>query len=288
MTRMLLAGLLGALLFLSLTGCQQSETVTAVTPGVEANQAYRKNFGEPPHPKAGRAFARVGYLPLSNRPEQVRAMPLFLFSHEQQLQRTLDYLIGGQIVLSPDSPLYQPFPSDLQLAVIGLENGSLTLALTTAHPWQATDLSAAVRALTETALQFDEVTSLHLLINGQLLPQMPAAGYTHTPGQIAAVEPPKLLTIVGSVESQSGPLIEILIEFDRPVTVNRMRLTTLNGQKVAGKYFTSMFDMAVVVQPETPQDYPDGTSLKVEWDVTDRLGRTNTGTDVYPLQYHVH
>ena len=73
--------LLGGLLFLfSLTSCQQQETTTADIGRIEANQAYRQYFGQPPKVNKRRGFARLGYLPLRKSPDRVRPIPLYLFT----------------------------------------------------------------------------------------------------------------------------------------------------------------------------------------------------------------
>ena len=103
-----------AFCFLSLVACQQEEgPAPAPQPSgiVTASQAYLDNFGEPPQGKAGEAFARVGYLPVHNAPDKVRAFPFFLFSKDGELRQILNRLTGGDLVFPENSRLYSPFPS---------------------------------------------------------------------------------------------------------------------------------------------------------------------------------
>lgn len=281
--------LLGGLLFLfSLTSCQQQETTTSDIGSIEANQAYLQYFGEPPIAKKGRGFARVGYLPLRKSPDRVRPIPFYLFAEQDQLEQLLKRLVGGELILPPDSSLYQPFPADLQLNVSPLEEGTLTLTLTMQLIPSETDLAAAALALTETSVQFDAVKRVRILFNGKPIAQMPAEGFSHTPQKVAPVEPPTMIMIAGMWEKGAQSLGEILIDFDRPVKVNSFQLFDASGQKVEGEYFTSAFDMAVVIHPENPQLYQDGTVFRVEWDVTDALGRSNNGVNTSPLQRFEH
>ena len=289
MTRIFsLALLTGALFSLSLSGCQQQEAAPPTNGIIEANQAYLKNFGEPPAVSKGRGFARVGFLPLSREPEKVRAIPFYLFDERDQLRQLLERLTGREIILPPDSPLYQPFPGDLQLKVGTVENGTVTLMLSTQETPTGTDLSAMAVALTETSVQFPEIERVRILINGQPLAQMPAEGFSHMPKHLVPVEPPLMVMIAGMWEPGAEAPEEILIDFDRPVRVNRFSLFDASGKKVEGKYFTSAFDMAVVVHPENPKAFQEGTMLRAEWDVTDALGRSNAGANSLPLRRYEH
>lgn len=289
MLKQALIALLGGVLFLfSLTSCQQQETTTVDIGSIEANQAYRQYFGEPPKVNKGQGFARVGYLPLRKSPDKLRPIPLYLFTEQDQLEQLLRRLISGEILLPPASSLYQPFPADLQLNVSPLAEGTLTLTLTTQLKSSETDLAAAASALTETSVQFDAVKRVSILFNGKPLAQMPAAGFSHAPQKVAPVEPPNMIMIAGMWEQGAHSLGEILIDFDRPVKVNSFQLFDAAGKKVAGEYFTSAFDMAVVVHPENPQSYQAGTVLRAEWDVTDALGRSNNGVNTLPLRRFEH
>lgn len=291
MRRSLLFPVAGGLFFLlALVGCRQ-EQPEMPPPGmgrVEANQAYLQNFGQPPQGKAGSAFARVGYLPLRTSPEVVRAVPFFVFNKDDQLRQILGRLSDDKLVLPPDSPFYRPFPTDMEFTVTSPENGVLTVSLTAQQDWPAADMEAAGLAIAETALQFAEIEQVTILLNNEPLPQMPAEGYSHEPQRISEPGPPALVMMVGTWETKTGTLEEILIEFDRPVEVNQFRLSDAEGNEVAGSHFTSAFQMAVVIQPENPDRYQEGSLLRAEWDVVDDLGRANSGTDTLPLRHFEH
>ena len=284
--------LVGVLLFfLSLTACKQEE---ATAPSfeksgvVKANRAYLDNFGIPPQGKAGEAFARIGYLPLREAPEKVRALPLFLFSENEPLQQILNRLVSGELQLPANLGLYNPFPDDLEVAATSLENPTLTLSLMTQLSWSDTDKAAAGRALAESVFQFSQVERVVVLLNGQPLPQMPAGGYRHEPGALDEVKPPELVLMAGMWEQGTDVLDELLVEFDRPITVNHFKLYTESGEAVDGEYFTSLFQMAVVVLPKDPTLYQEATILRAEWDVIDGLGRSNSGSTTMPLRRYEH
>lgn len=291
-TATLIASVATFLLLLALTGCrQEQQPADSLDAGkVEANQAYLQHFGNPPHGKEGRAFARVGYLPLRTDPDKLRALPLFLFSENDQLQAILDRLTGDALILPPESDLYQPVPDEIEISTAPVESGVLTLAMTSRQTWSEADQAAAGRALAETALQFAEVERVRVLINGEALSQMPANGYTHDPQQLVEVGPPALVMMVGHWEEGehgedgAAELKEILIEFDRPVEINSFQLHDANGIAVAGDYFTSVMQMAVVVHPQHPQNYREGTELRADWDVIDDLSRASRGSRSLPLR----
>ena len=66
------------------SGCREEASRPAEVPGesavrVEATSAYLEHFGVPPQGEAGRAFARVGYLPVRKSPGRLVARPIFVF-----------------------------------------------------------------------------------------------------------------------------------------------------------------------------------------------------------------
>ena len=278
----------GLCLLILLAGCQQQKDESQKPGYVEANQAYLDNFGPPPQGKQGRGFARVGYLPEQAPPGKLRPIPLFLFSEDDQMQKIFDRLVSGELVQSPQSPLYNPFPADIDIDVKSLRNGTLNLSLTTQKAWPADNMAAAGRALAETGLQYTTVHRVRILLNDELFPKMPAEGFQHDPQQVAEAGPPELVMLAGSWDKGSELPREILAEFNRPVKVNSFHLYETSGSAVDGDYFTSVFQMAVVIHPENPERYQEGSVLRAEWDVVDDLGRSNQGTNTLPLKRYDH
>lgn len=272
---------------LFLVGCQQEQQTPAKIK-VEANQAYLDSFGEPPLVQKGQAFARVGYLPLRETPARLQALPFYLLDGQNQLQQVLNRLISNEVILPPDSPLYQPFPAGLQIEVSPVKGGNVTLTLRMEKLPGDKDLTGMIAALTETAVQFPEIKNVRILINEAPPKQMPPTGFTSQPERIAEVSLPEALMIAGMWERGENLLSEIVIDFNRPVKVNHFALYDASGSKVEGEYFTSAFDMAVIVHPDSTENYQDGSPLKAEWDITDALGRNNKGTSSFSLRRYEH
>lgn len=265
-------------------GCQQEQETPQNKAGiVTINAAYARHFGTLPSFEAGRAYAQVAYLPLKQTPDKVAALPLFLFSEEDQIQKVLQRLISGDLVKAPGTPFFNPFPDDLELIVQPLDGTELVVDLRTKKPVTTSNRDALVHALKETALQFDAVDRVKIRFNGDAPPDMPDRGYRYEAQLIATTQPPTLLQIAGSWEDDQENPAEILIQFDRPVKINNFSLFHKDGSKVEGDYYTSIFHMAVVIHPQFPQAFQAGTMLRAQWDIEDFKGRANSGVNTLPL-----
>ena len=264
-----------------LTACQQ-ETTPPTAGVVEANQAYLNAFGEPPKVRTGKAYARVGYFPLKENPATVGAVPLYIYEPVNQLPKILRQLVGDVLVLPQNSPMFKPFPPGTTIQLVSNEGNSLVLSLETGGG-VTVDAASMTIALAETALQYENVSEVVVLINGQR-----HGPFAHVPQRIAAPAPPDLVMVAGIWDEGEEDPEEIVINFDRPVTVDSFSLTHQGGEKVAGDYFTSVFQMAVVVHPGKPQSIYEGMELKVEWRVTDALGRVGSGQRGVTLERFDH
>jgi len=271
-----------------LTGCEK-KTQSLPAGAVKASPSYVEYFGQPPTPESGTCFARVGFFPLRSDPGKVSPVPFFLFSEEGQLQLVLDRLVSGDVTFPAESALFNPFPAGTSLQVRSMEKGvtELTLSLDSTST-VAPDLVAMAAALTETAIQFNEVERVRILFEGSPLTGMPADGFIHEPKRIASPDSPMLLMVIGSWEQGEKDPEEILANFDRPVTIGSFRLQDAAGQEIKGKYYQSAFDMAVVIHPENPSVFREGVSLSAVWEVTDALGRQGKGEALFRLQRHEH
>lgn len=279
--------LLLTLLFAA-TGCERKNPA-APAGVVKANPAYVEYFGQPPTPEKGSCFARVGFYPLRGEPGKVRAVPYFLFEEKNELQQILNRMVGEESVFPPSGPLFNPFPPGTKIASRVQPDGVVELNLSAGGgALREEALPAVAAALTETATQFPDVKRVRILLDGAPLAGMPADGFRHDPARIAPLGPPELLMVVGSWEEGASDPEEILADFDRPVTVNAFRLQDASGQDLKGEYFTSAFDMAVVLHPGNPGAFREGMTLRAQWDVTDRLGRQGKGSGEFVLKRHVH
>ena len=273
---------------ISLVGCQQEEVAVENTGVVTATEAYLKFYGVPPQGKAGRAYAAVGYLPTKHNPDKIGPLPIFLFTEEDQMERVLTKLVSGDLITSDKQIYDNPFPEDIEIFLKPIQEGTLDLDLVTAQQWEDKILHAGAVSLMETALQFSEVDFVKVTLNGGLLSWIPDAGYQQSFNAVIDVPPPRLILMAGAWEKGQDEAEEILVEFDRPVKVNSFELYHLDGQKVEGEYFKSIFQMAVVVHPKSPELFQEGTSLRAEWNVVDELGRENSGVDTMPLKKLIH
>ncbi|MFK5927087.1 MAG: GerMN domain-containing protein [Desulfuromusa sp.] len=263
-------------------GCQQQPA--APVGSVEANPAYLKYFGDPPQVSKGVGYARVGFFPLLENPQKVRAVPLYLFSENKQLQQILQRVTGGEMIPFLNGQFYHPFSVEDQFRVNPVKDNVLTLEITSKREIRRADLAAIALSLTETALQFSEVKLVQVLVNGEPLPFMPKAGFSHSPEKISAVAPPALLVAAGVWEAGSEDPAELVVNFDRPVAIENIKLTDSSGKKIEGEYFRSVFDMAVVVHPADASLFHEGTKIHIDWDVTDKLGRSNKGSSFLALK----
>jgi hypothetical protein len=273
-------------LLLIAAACQK-ETSSGPVPSVKANQAYLTAFGEPPTPAKGECFARVGYYPVRATPDQLRAVPFFLFDAKSELPLLFERLVNNPLAFAADGPLLNPFPPGSKIQVAQLAE-SLELALTTDQRPGAADLAAMAASLTETAGQYSQFTRVRLLFNGAAWPEMPAGGFRPDPERIIDPGPPQLLLVVGSWEPESDGPNEILADFDRPVSIERFVIEDQSGSSLEGEYFTSVFNMAVVLQPRQPSRLHEGMALRVTWQVSDQLGRQGAGTTSLPLLRNDH
>ena len=271
-----------------ITGCQQEDIAQENTGIVEATQAYLGHYGIPPQGKAGRAYAVVGYLPTRDNPAKIGPLPIFLFTEDSRMEKVLKKLVSGELITSDNQPYDNPFPEGLAIRTEPIREGTLTLDLVTSRPWEAEHQRAGTVALMETALQFAGVRSVKVTLNGVPLQWIPDAGYQHQPDLIIDVPPPTLILMAGAWEDGQDTPEEILVEFDRPVEINSFALYHLDGRKVEGEYYKSIFQMAVVVHPKSPELFEEDTALRAEWDVVDDLGRTNSGVDTMRIRKLIH
>ncbi len=271
-----------------LAGCQQAEPEAVNTAVVEANAAYRQHFGPPPEVRSGRAFARVGYLPLKSEPQQVAALPLFLYSEQEQIQLVLDRVVSGAMSRSGDARYLTPFAGKVAISKVQRQGSTLQVALQRLVKEPLSEPQALARALTATSCQFDDVKQVQLLVAGEPFPGQPEAGFACQAQLIAPVAKPELVLVAGVWEADSSAPEELMISFDRPVSINSFRVLDERGEQVGGNYFSSMFNMAVVIHPQRPEDFTPGTLLNVVWDVTDQLGRSNSGFSKLALQRFEH
>jgi hypothetical protein len=267
-----------------IVGCKR-ESPPAGGETVQASEAYVENFGQPPTPEKGHCFARVGFFPLQGDSGRVRALPFFLFRDTDQLQMILGRMVDGSLTLPPGSGLFNPFPSGAGIQVQSSKGHTVTLNLTFAgEPGAGLDTRAIAAALTETAAQFEGIEKVVILLKGKPLPGAPAEGFRHDPSRVDPVGPPSLFMVIGSWDKGKTNPGEIVANFDRPVKIESFHLEDGGGREIRGDYSQSIFDMSVVIHPESPAALHEGMTLRARWDVTDNLGRHGRGSGEFILQ----
>jgi hypothetical protein len=265
-----------------------SQEPPSAPPGVvEASKLYQQFFGPPPEVREGKAYARVAFLPLKADAHRVSAVPIYLFKENGHLESILNRLAGGELLLPEGSPMFNPFSDQVSLSVKKHQDKTLTLLLglpTGTSPEPAT----LVPSIVETAAQFDDVERVIILTERGELKGMPDGGYQSDLQRISDVAPPGVIMISGIWDEGKKDPEEINVSFDRPVTVNSFQLSHADGGKVVGEYFTSIFQMAIVVHPDNPTRINEGLVLNAEWDVTDARGRSGAGREDFRLKKLVH
>jgi hypothetical protein len=279
--------LLLAVAFFGATACQKESSV-ATQGTVKANQAYLNHFGEPPVPEKGECFARVGFYPLKGSTGKVTAMPFFLFNKDDQLSLLMERLAGNEAGYLSRSQLFNPFPPESSIRLVSQEGETVDLDVSVKESPSAESVAAMAASLTETATQFEGIEKVRIAINGAPLSEMPEGGFAHDAGRIEPPGPPTLLLVIGAWEKGAQDPEEILVDFDRPVEIESFSLLDGAGQEIKGDYFTSAFDMAVVIHPENPSAIREGMTLRAEWRVVDRLGRKGEGAGDFTLERHDH
>lgn len=278
------------LLAMVLVACEkQTETPPGAEGTVKASPTYVEHFGQPPTPEEGNCYARVGFFPLRGDPVKVRAVPFFLFRETGQLQQLLERVANKELSLPPDSELFNPFPETTKILVDRGNDNQVDLNVSfSEHRPSERELKAIATVLTETAVQFDGIDRVVILLDGEPLDGAPADGFRHDPGHIAHVGPPVLFMVGGTWEKGESDPVEVTANFDRPVTVETFHLEDASGKEIRGDYFRSVFDMSVVIHPDDPGDLQEGMTLRGRWEVTDGHGRDGKGSAEFSLQRFEH
>jgi hypothetical protein len=281
--------LIGLAALLLAAGCDKAGREEAAPAGsVRANGAYLGQFGEPPVPEQGNCFARVGYFPLVSDPAKVRAVPFFIFRENDQLALLLERLLNRDWEFPPHSDLWNPFPAGSEIRIVEREGDSVTIDLHLPADAGERDPAVLIGPLVETALQFEEFKRVFITLAGALPEETPPGGFRHDPRRLASPGAPLPLMVVASWEEGEEDPEEILINFDRPVTVHEFRLLDGEGREIMGDYFRAGFDMAVVVHPAEPRSLREKMTVLVSWRVSDRLGRTGSGEQSFILTRYDH
>lgn len=276
-------------LFLSLLvsgGCRKEQSPAPVTGGkVTASEAYLTHFGEAPKVEEGTAWAMVGYLPKADNPEQLVPLPLYLFSESNRMKMLIDRLLTVDSEATERIGASNPFPSGIMLNTLIQDGEQLNVDLIGGQ--ELTDdlqrLRTIQSVLGHSLLQFPGVKRVRLSVNGELPSGFAEEGVVPDPAVVASAGEPKLIGVVGVWEPGASQLQEVSVFFDRPLNVNLLEIKEHGGELIEGEQFRSVFDMAVVLLPKSPERLSEGQPVTVKYDVIDKLGRPTQGEKTLPL-----
>ncbi len=273
------------LLLLTVVACTREEKAAEPLPGkVSATAAYEKYFGPPPAVLEGEAFAVTGFLPVADTPGKVRPIPLFMITKGRRPDLLISHLLAlPEFSLPPG--LVNPFPPGTRLESYSVQGDTAELTLSFPNN-AANDMQGIVAAISHSLAQFPEIRRVRVKAGGALLAGIPSEGVFPDPRDILAPEAPRPIAVVCSWEE--GRPREVSVFFDRPVTVQNIRLATGDGRSLAGDFYRSVFDMAVVIHPADPRQIAEGMPIIVDWQATDPLGRSGAGRDTFPLRHLDH
>lgn len=263
-------------------GCSRSAEEKAAGEGrIDATSAYESFFGPPPTVKEGTCFAMAGYLPLADRPVHVAPVPVFTFSRERRMELLVERLLSMDPAVLRRLGLTNPFPPGTLLHSLRQEGETVLVDFSSPMSGIDSERSQAILAVVGHSMaQFPGVEKIFVTAAGGPLPGQPTEGYTPVSATVVPPGAPVLLQVALVREKGKTVPNEISVFFDRPVTVHEIRLLDAQGRRVQGDFFRSVFDMAVVIHPANPAAFRVGAPIKVEWDVTDLLGRTGRGEEI--------
>ncbi|KIH77345.1 Sporulation and spore germination [Geoalkalibacter ferrihydriticus] len=270
--------------FLAL-GCQRQEAPTA---RVVASEAYRAHFGEPPTVAEGVCYALVGFYPLAEDPTKLRPVPHFTFATQGRPQMVLGQVMHGPEAFGMETSLLNPFPEEAVLREVAVSDG-LAIAHFSAELMQMrSDLQQAMLAsIGQTLLQFEEIERVRVMVAGQVPALLPEGDISLAGTEVVDPGPPIVLQALLHEDSDAIPG-EMLVFFDRPVEVKAFQMEYPRGEPVRGDYFTSVFDMAVVVHPVEPGHIRAGDEVYLSWQIVDGKGREAQGEGFWPLALLSH
>lgn len=281
-----------ALLVIFISGCRNNEQeVTPEKSAVTASKAYTTYFGEPPKVTGGQCYALAGFYPRAENPARVTPIPHFLLSEgKRRRQLLVQQLIKGGAIPGLEEVFVNPFPPGTKLLSLTVNGVTMNVDLSPEVLEQTDPVlqKGLLAGLGHTLIQFDPIENLVVTAAGTPLPWMPGSSYEPLRGSVMAPQEPRLLTAVANYAEEAAVPEEILVFFDRPVSVDSFTLAAANGNEVRGEYYTSVFDMAVVLHPEDPDRLMAGDRVVVAWSVTDRLGRKASGQDSLVLRRQEH
>lgn len=279
-----LARLLAILAIASLLACTTEKTDVVVKEAkVTASNAYLDLFGSPPKVRAGQAQALAGYLPSSDGKSLV-TFPLFMIGEEERIEAMVQQLLSITAASDFMPKGVLPFPEGLEL--LNVEREKRVLRLSLASSSDTISGTAFPAALSHSLIQFPSIDRVSL----SFVKKGTSDSVPVTVEQRPAVDPgkPDILFAAAAEWRDDGSPEELSIYFDRPIRVEEFSLSLKNSTAIPGDYYTSAFDMAVVVHPGEEAALLEGVELQVKWQIVDARGRSASGNSLLPLRRVEH
>jgi hypothetical protein len=271
--------IIAILLLAGSAGCQRQQAVDGASGGkVEASTAYRTWYGEPPTVTEGTAWAFAGFFPLAEDPGKVMPVPLFLFTAQNQPQLLLGKVLQGGAYLGLPQLAADVIPPGAAVRAVTVKDGEAVVDFSN-ELLQVTDplrQQGILAAIGHTLVQFPDIERVRTTVDGQPLPFAPSGTLPIDAAALSDPGPPDILQALLHEDADAVPG-EVVVFFNRPVQMKSFRLEYPRGQQAPGQYFTSVFDMAVILHPQTPDLMQVGSEVFIEWQVVDSLGREGSG-----------
>jgi Sporulation and spore germination len=276
------------LILTSVFACKKKEPPPSGQPArVSATKAYENYFGPAPTTDKGTCFAFVIYFPSAKEPGKVVPFPFFTFDQGSMEKVAVERLLGGMGVPAYRDEIAQPFAPGARLLVLEQIDGLKKVDLSGGFLVPGADRDGMLHALVMTLTQFEEVRGVRLLQEGKDLdyatgPQKPEGAWVLAPG------PPRVLGVMAAKHAGEKEIEDVSVNFDRPVNIEKIALTSKDGKPFAGDIYQSVFDMAAVLKTKEPSVFKDGMPVKVNWRVVDKVGRAGEGEGMFPLEVKEH
>ena len=282
---------LAAAVVFTLSACKRSqEPPPSQQARVSATKAFEQYFGPAPATDKGSCYAFVIYFPSAKDPGTVVPFPFFSFDEASLKKVAVQRLMGGMAEKSYQGELSQPFPAGTRLLAVTEKDGEVTADFSSellgAKPDDASERALA-NALVLTLRQFGGVGKVRVQVDGA---QTRLDKLLQGAGEQVAVQQsaPRLLGVTAMREKGAKDVEEVDAFFDRPVEIKVLRISAADGKAFEGDIYQSVFDMAGVLKPKDPGVFKPGMSVKVTWNVTDKLGRNASGESEIPLEVREH
>jgi hypothetical protein len=134
---------------------------------------------------------------------------------------------------------------------------------------------------------FEMVRGVRLLQEGKDLdyavgPQKAEGSWVLEPG------PPRVLGVTAAKHAGEKHVEDVSVNFDRPVNVEKIAVTSKDGKPFAGDFYQSVFDMAAILKPKDPAQFRRDMPITVRCQMVDKLGRPGSTDGEFHLEVKEH